>query len=183
MATADELAAKAAAAQERADRLTAEAERRSETAHNAYGRFAGGQPLLIGHHSYRSALRDRRRADAASDLALAAYEENTRLLDEQATALDAETDAATIKDATAYAKRILGNDVALDFDVIDAPSPDGIAAEAEFPGRPGFGIRFTADDETALYLIRPCAHCGHVREDRIRSLPGLGELLAEGPTR
>jgi hypothetical protein len=73
MPSADELAAKAAAAQARADRLTAEAERRSETAHDAYGRFAGGQPLLVGHHSYRSALRDRRRADAASDRAIDAY--------------------------------------------------------------------------------------------------------------
>jgi len=73
MATADELAAKAAAAQARADRLTAEAERKSEGAHHGYDRFAGGQPLLVGHHSYRSAVRDRRRADAASDRALDAY--------------------------------------------------------------------------------------------------------------
>jgi len=118
-----------------------------------------------------------------TELALAAYEENTRVLDEQAAVFDAEADEATIKDATAYARRILCADIALVFDVIDPLDPDGVAAEANFPGRPGFSIRFTAADETALYLIRPCAHCGHVREDRIRSLPGLGELLAEGPTR
>jgi hypothetical protein len=35
-----------------------------------YGRFAGGQPLLRGHHSYRSARRAKDRADAASERAI-----------------------------------------------------------------------------------------------------------------
>jgi hypothetical protein len=50
----------------KADKLTAESEQRSERAFNMYGRFAGGQPLLVGHHSYRSARRAKNRADAAS---------------------------------------------------------------------------------------------------------------------
>jgi hypothetical protein len=69
---------KAEQAQARADALKAEAERKSKAAFNMYGRFAGGQPLLVGHHSYRSAVRDRRRADAASDRALDAYKEAQR---------------------------------------------------------------------------------------------------------
>lgn len=64
--------------QQQADRLTAEAEQRSRRADGMYARFAGGQPLLVGHHSYRSALRDKRRADAASDRALSAYTEAQR---------------------------------------------------------------------------------------------------------
>jgi hypothetical protein len=59
--------------QERADRLAAQSEQADERAFNTYGRFAGGQPLLVGHHSYRSAVRDKRRADAASDRAVDAY--------------------------------------------------------------------------------------------------------------
>lgn len=62
--------AKAAAAQEKADKLKASSEAQSERAHAMYGRFAGGQPLLRGHHSYRSARRDKNRADAASDRAI-----------------------------------------------------------------------------------------------------------------
>lgn len=73
MNEANQSAATAKAAQERADRLKAEAEQRSQQASSMYGRFAGGQPLLVGHHSYRSARRDRNRADAASDRALDAY--------------------------------------------------------------------------------------------------------------
>lgn len=66
---------KAEQLQERADRLTAEAEQRTERADGMYGQFAGGQPLLVGHHSYRSARRTKNRADAASDRALAASRE------------------------------------------------------------------------------------------------------------
>ena len=61
---------KAERLQQRADRLSAEAQRRSERAFGMYGRFAGGQPLLRGHHSYRSARRAKDRADAASDRAI-----------------------------------------------------------------------------------------------------------------
>lgn len=64
---------KAEQLQQRADQLAAKAEGMSERAFGMYGRFAGGQPLLPGHHSYRGALRDKKRADAASDRALDAY--------------------------------------------------------------------------------------------------------------
>ncbi|MGP3737954.1 DUF3560 domain-containing protein (plasmid) [Streptomyces sp. GDS52] len=66
--------------QQRADRLAETAEQASERAHAMYGRFAGGQPLLQGHHSYRSARRTRDRADAASERAVDAYKaaERTR---------------------------------------------------------------------------------------------------------
>jgi hypothetical protein len=47
----------------------------SEAASAMYGRFAGGQPLLVGHHSYRSAVRDRRRADNATRRAIEAHRE------------------------------------------------------------------------------------------------------------
>jgi hypothetical protein len=59
--------------QQKADKLTADAQQRSERAFNMYGRFAGGQPLLPGHHSYRSARRAKNRADAASDRAIDAF--------------------------------------------------------------------------------------------------------------
>jgi hypothetical protein len=59
-------------AQKRADELAAKADGMSEAASGMYGRFAGGQPLLIGHHSYRSAIRDRNRADNATRRALEA---------------------------------------------------------------------------------------------------------------
>jgi hypothetical protein len=62
----------------KADKLTAEAEQRSARAFEAYGRFAGGQPLLVGHHSYRSARRAKNRADAASDRAIDTYKEAER---------------------------------------------------------------------------------------------------------
>lgn len=64
---------KAEAAQQKADKLTGEAKQRAERAFGMYGRFAGGQPLLSGHHSYRSARRAKNRADAASDRAVDAY--------------------------------------------------------------------------------------------------------------
>jgi streptogramin lyase len=70
MSTAEEAARKAEQAQERADRLATQADQMWEHANGMYGRFAGGQPLLRGHHSYRSAVRDRRRADKASDRAM-----------------------------------------------------------------------------------------------------------------
>lgn len=65
--------ARAEQAQTKADKLTAESEQRSKRAFDMYGRFAGGQPLLTGHHSYRSARRAKNRADAASDRAIDAY--------------------------------------------------------------------------------------------------------------
>ncbi|MBC9730717.1 DUF3560 domain-containing protein [Streptomyces sp. TRM68367] len=55
-----------------ADDLEAAAERMSQQASGMYGRFQGGQPLLVGHHSYRSAVRDRDRADNATRRAIEA---------------------------------------------------------------------------------------------------------------
>ena len=65
--------AKAEAAQAKADKLTEASAHQSKRAFDAYGRFAGGQPLLSGHHSYRSARRAKNRADAASDRAIDTY--------------------------------------------------------------------------------------------------------------
>lgn len=68
----------AEAAQKRADELAAKADRMSDAADGMYGRFAGGQPLLVGHHSYRSAIRDRNRADNATRRAIEASNEAKR---------------------------------------------------------------------------------------------------------
>lgn len=64
--------------QKRAADLKAQADRMSEHASGMYGRFEGGQPLLVGHHSYRSALRDRDRADNATRRAIEAREAANR---------------------------------------------------------------------------------------------------------
>lgn len=95
---AEELAA-------RANALTARSEQMSERAFGMYGRFAGGQPLLVGHHSYRSALRDRRRADAASDRAIDALKA-AQEAQKQAKRAKADADARTeIADAIANRTR------------------------------------------------------------------------------
>ncbi|MGW5529456.1 DUF3560 domain-containing protein [Streptomyces xanthochromogenes] len=73
---------RADALKSKADKLSAEAEQRTERAAAMYGRFVGGQPLLRGHHSYRSARRDKNRADAASDRAIDAYKAAQRAQDE-----------------------------------------------------------------------------------------------------
>ncbi|CAL9611413.1 hypothetical protein SUDANB1_05633 [Streptomyces sp. enrichment culture] len=62
-------------AQQRADELKERADRMSGAASEKYGRFAGGQPLLVGHHSHRSAVRDRDRADNATRRAIEARKE------------------------------------------------------------------------------------------------------------
>lgn len=62
-------------AQQRANELKAKADRMHDSASGMYGRFAGGQPLLVGHHSYRSAVRDRARADSATSRAVEATKE------------------------------------------------------------------------------------------------------------
>lgn len=64
--------------QEHADQLREKADAMSEAASAKYERFAGGQPLLVGHHSYRSALRDRNRADNATRRAIQASEDAKR---------------------------------------------------------------------------------------------------------
>ncbi|MGW6569722.1 DUF3560 domain-containing protein [Streptomyces sp. NPDC054975] len=65
-------------AQKQADRLAAEADARTGRASALYNRFAGGQPLLVGHHSYRSAVRDRTRADNATRRAIEARKDAER---------------------------------------------------------------------------------------------------------
>jgi hypothetical protein len=61
-----------------ADELEAKYNAMSERASGMYGRFQGGQPLLVGHHSYRSAVRDRDRADNATRRAIEAGKEAER---------------------------------------------------------------------------------------------------------
>jgi hypothetical protein len=79
----------------KADKLTTDAEQRSERAFGMYGRFAGGQPLLSGHHSYRSARRAKNRADAASGRAIDAFKEAQRAQSEAKWA-KAKADARTV---------------------------------------------------------------------------------------
>ncbi|HEX5566722.1 MAG TPA: DUF3560 domain-containing protein [Streptomyces sp.] len=67
---AEEAEQRAHRAQQHADHLTAAADRADRAATALYGRFAGGQPLLVGHPSYRSARRDRTRADNATRRAI-----------------------------------------------------------------------------------------------------------------
>ncbi|MFD9151273.1 DNA cytosine methyltransferase [Streptomyces diastaticus] len=68
---AEEAERRAVDARERAERLQGAA-----SAH--YERFAGGQPILMRHHSAAGALRDRARGDAATRKAMAAAEEAER---------------------------------------------------------------------------------------------------------
>ncbi|WP_426361654.1 DUF3560 domain-containing protein [Streptomyces sp. E-08] len=65
----------AEAAEERAAKLREHAERLQGAASEHYGRFAGGQPVLMGHHSAKGALRDRARGDVATRRAMAAAED------------------------------------------------------------------------------------------------------------
>lgn len=65
-------------AQKRADELAAEADRLEASASAGYGRFDRGQPILLGHHSARSALRDRERADNLTRRAITAREDARR---------------------------------------------------------------------------------------------------------
>lgn len=74
--------------QRRADELAAVAGQMSERASGTYGRFAGGQPLLVGHHSYRSAVRDRDRADSATRRAIEKQTEAERAQQEANRAKD-----------------------------------------------------------------------------------------------
>ncbi|WP_329583780.1 DUF3560 domain-containing protein [Streptomyces sp. NBC_01361] len=83
---------------QRADGLKEDAEHRSERASGMYGRFAGGQPLLVGHHSYKSALRDRDRADNATRRAIEARQEAERA-DQKANQAQAVADLAAIEQA------------------------------------------------------------------------------------
>ncbi|MER5358519.1 DUF3560 domain-containing protein [Streptomyces sp. NPDC002785] len=59
-------------AERAAEEARLRAERLQEAASGHYGRFAGGQPILMGHHSARGALRDRAKGDAATRRAIEA---------------------------------------------------------------------------------------------------------------
>ncbi|MEU9755665.1 DUF3560 domain-containing protein [Streptomyces althioticus] len=63
----------------RADEAKERAEAASKRASGMYERFSGGQSLLVGHHSYKSARRDRDRADNATRRALELAREAERL--------------------------------------------------------------------------------------------------------
>ncbi|MER8039352.1 DNA cytosine methyltransferase [Streptomyces hydrogenans] len=65
-AVARTAARRAEEAEERAKGARGRAERLGAAASAHYGRFAGGQPILMGHSSARGALRDRARGDAAT---------------------------------------------------------------------------------------------------------------------
>jgi Domain of unknown function (DUF3560) len=75
----DVLADQAERLDDRYAALTAKAQRRAGEAAAAYnradeiaGRFEGGQPIILGHHSTRKALRDRERMSAAMQRGVAA---------------------------------------------------------------------------------------------------------------
>lgn len=82
-------------AQARADELKNRADRMHERSSGMYGRFEGGQPLLVGHHSYRSAVRDRNRADNATRRAIEASEEAKRA-QQKADRLKSQADLAAV---------------------------------------------------------------------------------------
>lgn len=65
MTLAERAAAKAERLEGLAQKRTRDANRFSEAAASISERFAGGQPILIGHHSERRARRDRKRVDSA----------------------------------------------------------------------------------------------------------------------
>ncbi|RLU81092.1 hypothetical protein CTZ27_33150 [Streptomyces griseocarneus] len=56
--------------QQRADELRERADKEHARSSSLYERFSGGQPILLGHHSARRALRDRDRADNATRRAI-----------------------------------------------------------------------------------------------------------------
>lgn len=70
--------ARVEAAEQRAATARESADRANQSASDAYGRFAGGQKILAGHHSERSALRDRAQADGQTRRAISATETANR---------------------------------------------------------------------------------------------------------
>jgi len=90
---ATRLRADANAKRARADQLKQQAEAASQRASGMYGRFAGGQPLLVGHYSYKGALRDRTRADNATRRAIELRREADRA-DDQARRAEQKADMA-----------------------------------------------------------------------------------------
>lgn len=93
---AQQARAQADQAQKKADELKATADRMSQQASGMYGRFAGGQPLLVGHHSYRSAVRDRDRADNATRRSIEARDTASRA-QQKADQLKAVADLAEVE--------------------------------------------------------------------------------------
>lgn len=96
MTDANAAARAAEVARQHADELSTKADRMSDAADAMYGRFAGGQPLLVGHHSYRSAARDRERADNATRRSIEAREQAKRA-QEKANQAKAVADLAAIE--------------------------------------------------------------------------------------
>ncbi|MFF0430354.1 DUF3560 domain-containing protein [Streptomyces sp. NPDC004520] len=62
----DQARRRAELARQTAARLGAHADTLRQRADGMYDRFAGGQPILLGHHSAPRALKDRARADNAT---------------------------------------------------------------------------------------------------------------------
>ncbi|GGV68855.1 hypothetical protein GCM10010294_25020 [Streptomyces griseoloalbus] len=90
--------ARVQAAEKRAAAARESADRANQSASDAYGRFAGGQKILTGHYSERSALRDRSRADSRTRRAIAATETAKRAEAEVRTA-QAEAQGAEMRAA------------------------------------------------------------------------------------
>ncbi|MFJ9427907.1 DUF3560 domain-containing protein, partial [Streptomyces sp. NPDC101249] len=89
---------RAEAATERAEAARRKADGLQGAAEAHYGRFAGGQPILMGHHSARGALRDRARGDAAT----------RRAIEATANADRAERDARKARQAVELAEIVHG---------------------------------------------------------------------------
>ncbi|MEU7153870.1 DUF3560 domain-containing protein [Streptomyces sp. NPDC045456] len=89
---------RAEAATERAEAARRRADGLQGAAEAHYGRFAGGQPILMGHHSARGALRDRARGDAAT----------RRAIEAAANADRAERDARKARQAVELAEIVHG---------------------------------------------------------------------------
>lgn len=90
--------ARVAAAEKSATEARQQADRANESASAAYGRFAGGQKILTGHYTERSALRDRARADSRTRRAIAATEAAERA-ESRARTAQAEAEGAEMRAA------------------------------------------------------------------------------------
>lgn len=168
--------ARVAAAEERATDARQQADRANESASAAYGRFAGGQKILTGHYTERSALRDRARADSRTRRAIAATEAAERA-ESQARAAQAEAQGAEMRAARSrpWAKG--------DFQAGDTVTMDRA-------GRPGESYRVIRANAKSVTVSR--GHAGmdnksipydkilsRTRDGETSSDPGTG---AEAPT-
>lgn len=83
--------------------------------------------------------------------------------------------------ARAHAVAVLGDEAAATLGVwmpLANTGPDTVQAHVEITAH--VSLRYTAhfDDGDRLDLVTHCSHCGHTREQRITSLEGLAEALA-----